>query len=497
MPETPENLTRTTGRALRWNYLGVVVRLFLSFGINILLTRLLGPKPFGELAIAMIVFGFGNLLATVGITSALIQKPELDDRDIRFCFTCQMAVGIFMTLLLLATAPLWAIFFHAPGVTPVLRVFSLLFLFQTFGTTAIALLNRKQDSRTIQIVSIVSYLIAYLGIGVPLALLGAGIWSLVLAQLSQAFFSSLIAYGKVRHSLMPRFHPDHMGMLTFGFRILGANICSWGISNLDNTVVGRVSGQVPLGLYSRAFSLAAMPAEGIISGLLQVLLPAFARVQADTAKLSRVYASAFGALLLVLAPMFAAMAAAPDAVVLGLYGRKWIGAVAFFQPLALAIPINAITALSGPTLAARGKPQREFHMQFLTVAIAAIAFIVAVRWSVLALSWTVLAVYLVRFALLTGAANREIGGSWRGLLVSSWPGLALALIAASSARALDLFFLPTHDVARLAVVGSGSALCVLAAFALFSKPLLRPIIERSPQLGSLIPARLSFLLPTT
>jgi PST family polysaccharide transporter len=496
MSDAPENLTRTTGRALSWNYIGAAVRLVLSFGINILLTRLLGPKPFGELAIAMIVFGFGNLLASVGITSALIQKPELDDLDIRFCFTCQMTIGALMTLLLATTAGLWARFFHQPEVALVLQVFSLLFLFQTFGTTAIALLNRRQDVRTIQIISIISYVIAYLGIGVPLALRGAGIWSLVLAQLAQAFLGSAMAFAKVRHSVIPRLHPSHMGMLAFGFRILGANVCSWGISNLDNTVVGRVAGPVPLGFYSRAFSLAAMPAESIISGLLQVLLPALSRVQTETEKLRRIYASAFGAVLLVLAPMFAAMAAAPDAVVLGLYGRKWIGAVALFQPLALAIPINAVMALSGPTLAARGKPQREFHMQLLAVLVAAIAYMIAIRWSVLALSWAVLAVYVVRFVLLTGAAAREIGGRWLDLVATAWPGLVLAAIAAVVAKALDLL-LPDHDTARLAVVAAGSALAIFAVFAVFSKTFLRPILSRAPQLGALVPPRLKFLLPTT
>lgn len=484
------SLTRTTGLALRWNYLGVFIRMLLGFGINILLTRLLGPKPFGELAVAMIVFGLGNLLSNVGVTSALIQKEEIQDGDIRFCFTCQMAMGALMALLLMVSAPAWAVFFHEPGVTRILRIFSLLFVFQAFGTTAIALLSRIQDARTVQGISIISYSISYLGIGLPLALAGAGIWSLVLAQLSQALIGSILAYVRVRHSIVPLLHTRYTNLLTFGFRVLGANICNWGISNLDNTVVGRVAGPIPLGLYSRAFSLAAMPAEGIIFSLLQILLPGLSRVQTDKTKLRQIYASALGLVFMILAPMFAAMAAVPNVVILGLYGEKWAGAIGLFRPLALAIPINAIMALSGPLLAARGKPEREFYMQLVTVGAAAASYIVAVRWSVLALSWVVLAIYLLRFVLLTRAANREIDGRWSDLMATTWPGLVLALAGALVARSVTALLPPLHNAQRLALVGGISAVFILICFAAFCRILLRPIFTRSPQLATLLPVRM-------
>lgn len=494
MPNREESLTRKTGRALSWNYLGTFTRLVLGFGINILLARLLGPKPFGELAVAMIIFSFGNLLASVGVGSALVQKESMTEEDIRFCFTVQMLVGAVMAVLLFVSAPALAIFFHQPGDTLILRVFSLIFLFQACGTTSTALLNREQDARHIQIISIVSYVISYLGIGIPLALRGAGIWSLVIAQLSQAFIGSLLSYLLVRHSVVPLLHPRHKGLLLFGLRILGANISSWGISNLDNTVVGRFAGQIPLGLYNRAFSLAAMPADSILSGLQRILLPAMSRVQSDTEKLQRVYAAAFGLVLMILAPIFAAMFVVPDVVILGLYGEKWSGAVAIFQPLALAIPIYAVMGLAGPLLAARGKPERELFMQLITVVVAAIAYTAAVQWSVLALSWTVLVVYILRFILLTNAANREIGGRWKDLMGTATPGLILSVVAATSAKIIDLALPRLNYPVRLGFIVLGTLLCVVVCFAIWSRQFLRPIIDRFPQFQLLLPARVRSLV---
>lgn len=113
-----EGLTKSTSKALSWSYAGSFVRLLLTFGVNILLTRLLGPKPFGLLAIAMLLFGLGNLLAGIGVTTALIQKPAISRRDIRFCFSVQTLLGSFAALILFLSAPAMAAFFSATGINP-------------------------------------------------------------------------------------------------------------------------------------------------------------------------------------------------------------------------------------------------------------------------------------------------------------------------------------------------------------------------------------------
>jgi PST family polysaccharide transporter len=495
VPGQGQSLTKTTGKALSWNYLGSFVRLTMSLGVNILMARLLGPRPFGELAVAMLLFGLGNLLSGIGVATALIQKKEINNRDIRFCFTCQMIVGASVSLVLIISAPLWAVFFHQPELTLLLRVLSPLFLFQSFGTISTALLNRKQNTRHIQVASIVSYVFAFGFLGIPMALLGYGVWSLVAAYLSQTLVNGLILYLHVRHSVLPLLYRGGVTLLRFGFSVLGANLSNWGISNLDNAVVGRVSGPVALGLYSRAFTLASLPAEGIIGNLLGVLLPSFSRIQTDTKRLARIYLAAVGLVALVLLPPFCAMAAVPGVIVLGLYGAKWIGAVWLFQPLALAIPVNAMMALSGPTLASRGKPHLEMRLQFVVLLVAIAGYSISVRYSVLWLSWTVVAVYLLRFALLTGAALREVGVRWSEIARAVWPAIVLAGFASGTAALINLVFPATAMWIRLISVAAGTALPTILFLIVGRGFFLDPILRTVPQIQELLYAKFSFLRP--
>lgn len=490
-----EGLTKSTSKALSWSYAGSFVRLLLTFGVNILLTRLLGPKPFGLLAIAMLLFGLGNLLAGIGVTTALIQKPAISRRDIRFCFSVQTLLGSFAALILFLSAPAMAAFFRQQELTQVLRALAPLFLLQSFGATASALLSREQNTRSIQIASIISYLVAFLGLAVPMALMGYGIWSVVTAYLVQALINNILIYAMKRHSLVPLLHRDQIGLLKFGVSNFGANLSNWGISNLDNTFVGRMSGPLALGFYSRAFTLASLPAESVVMNLLQVLLPAFSRVQARSDCLRRTYIAAVGLVAIVLLPAFFGMAAVPGVVVLGLYGAKWAGAVRLFQPLALAIPVNALMALSGPLLAARGKPHVEMSLQFAVVLIAGYAFWFSVSHSVLWLSWTVLLVYLLRFALLTNAALREIGARWNDILRSIWPALVLAVFAASLASAIDGATPPIASGARLAVVVGGTAIPTLLLLVLGRNILLRPVLRNMPQFEDFLRTRRAHFAP--
>src|ERR1700686_4841780 len=94
-----EHLTQRSFSALGWGYAGFLIRSAAGFASGLVLARLLGPKPFGQVAAATLVFGLANQLADGGFSSALVQAPELDEADVRFAFTFQLVIGAALTTL--------------------------------------------------------------------------------------------------------------------------------------------------------------------------------------------------------------------------------------------------------------------------------------------------------------------------------------------------------------------------------------------------------------
>lgn len=424
-----QSLTSKSISALKWNYLGRLISLSLQFSIGIILARLLGPEPFGLVAIALFVQGLGNLFAEGGLGSALIQSQDNSEHDIRSVFSTQILIGILMSIAIAGAAPLLATFFHEPKATPVIMIMALSFTIQAIGQTANALIRRNFEFKKIQIISLVSYSIGYLGLGLPLAYLDYGVWSLVAAQLSQVGINAFATYFSHRHPIFPLVSPKNCRFLRFGAAMTLNNITSWSISNLDTAIIGRSFESATLGVYNRVFNLVNMPMFAITSSLQSVLFSAYAKSQNNNKILQRTFIASTSMMALLFFPIYGAMAAIPDLIIPTLYGDKWQTAIPLMMPLCFAMPVHAMLTMSGPLLSAMGLPHYELKAQLLTLLISIPSLILAAQESVLTVAWTLLGTYILRLLLLVMATLRAVGEKpYRLVTITIMPLIITALL---------------------------------------------------------------------
>jgi O-antigen/teichoic acid export membrane protein len=468
-------LKRSAVSALKWNYLGMALRSGSALLIGVVLARLLGPKPFGQVAIGWLIIGFGNLLADFGFSAAIVQSDSLSQDEIRFAFSFQVTSGIALAVCCMAGAGAIARLFHSAEVVPVIRALSLMFPLQALGQTSISLLKRRLAFRAIQIVQIASYLIGYLAIGIPLAYLGFGVWALVVAQLVQTLLASGISYSVAPHVLLPSFRP-HRSLLSFGGKVIATNVANWSISNVDSAFVGRIFGVAPLGLYSRAVSLAVTPMNGVVTTLQGVLFAAYSRAQNREDALRRVYLTSVAAMGAALIPPFVVAAVVPSTIIVGLYGDAWVHAVPLFVPLALAMPLHALLALAGPLLWGVGKVERELRVQLISAFIAVAVFAATARVSMVCLAWGVLAVYAIRFLGMTWEVTRHLNVGCSDIVQALRGGATVGLVTGVLVWTSDFFIarfgLPPFS--RLVLDVTLTLVSMIAAIAVAPEAVLGP-----------------------
>jgi PST family polysaccharide transporter len=441
MTSANPSLLHRSLHALKWNYLGTLVRTGTQFFLGIVLARLLGPEPFGLVAIAWLILGLGNLVADFGLAAALVQKETISSRDIRYVFTLQMIVGLFMTLAIVLAAPWIAGFFKSGDAIPVLRAMGCLFVIQAAGQTATAMLRRNMNFKPLQMMSVGSYLFSYVCLGLPLAWSGAGVWALVTAQIVQATVYSLVVNLHTRHSWRPTLKSDATGMFLFGSKIMASNLTSWGISNLDSVIVGRVFGPLSLGFYNRGMNLVSSPMNAFTSTLQGVLFPAYSRTNGQIEPARRAYLASVGLIATLLIPAFAAIAAIPNTVIAAVYGEHWMQVALLLTPLALAMPVNAILAVGGPLMSGLGAAGRDAAAQALCVVILGVAVWLAAHISLERVAWTVLGVYFLRAILVTYLSLGLVAGTWGQILRALIGPLTLGVLAALLAWTMDALLL--------------------------------------------------------
>jgi PST family polysaccharide transporter len=380
-------------------------------GFGIVLARILGPRPYGQVIIASTIYGFVNLFVDGGFGQVLIQKPILGGLDIRRTFTLQIAIGSMVTGVVYLLAPAIARRFHDASAAGVIRAMSFMIVIQSVGLVSAALLRRRMQFKPIQCAAMASLFIGSAFVAIPLALSGAGVWSLVAGFLCQGLLNSLLLYAVARHSIVPSFGLLDRSTTKFGSTIVANNLLNWGHANLDNLAAAQL-GPIGLGLYGRACNFAYQPANAAVTGLQSVLLSTAANAQERRRSIGDLAICLAAILFGVLGSAYAALAMVPETTIVGLFGHKWVGVIPLMLPMAIAMPFYAVHCLLGPIVCGLGKPALEFWPQALSCGIAAAAFFSAAQYSIEAVAWTLMGITLFRFILIASFSFPLLGISW-------------------------------------------------------------------------------------
>ncbi|MBW2646347.1 MAG: lipopolysaccharide biosynthesis protein [Deltaproteobacteria bacterium] len=339
------------------------------------MARLLEPAAFGLIAMAGVILRFGSYFAQMGVGSALIQKKEISDEDIRAAFTSAIFLGILFFVLVWFCAPLAIHIFDNEKVIPIVRVMALSFLITGLSTTALSLLRRNLEFRSLAITEIISYVLGYGVIGVPLAYNGFGVWSLVAAALCQSGLMAILSYTFSRHKLSFIYRWKYYRPLySFGGRVSVISFFEFLGSNLDTLAIGHFIGAASLGIYNRAFMLVNLPAQYLTSSFSRVLFPSFSRVQKEIVRLKKAYLSTIMLFSAILLPTCLGIAASSREIVLLVLGEKWIAAVPVLQVLAIATPFNLLSHFGGIVCEATATLNIKLLMQIIYVTILGVLF---------------------------------------------------------------------------------------------------------------------------
>ena len=343
----------TVAQGVSWKMLSVAVGQGSSYLSYFILAVLLPPRDFGVLAIAATIVTFTTLILTSGTGGSLIVAPSLSATWIRRAFFRTTVAGLLATLVVVAVAaPLANAFAGGAGVAA-FRVIAVAIGLASVTIVPNALLMRHLQFKATARISMAAALVSS-GATIAAALLGAGIWALVIRLVAYQFLITVLTCIAAR-DLLPRGRlakeatRRRTGRAAF-LMIAVASFVAW---SCDNLVVGAFTNTTQLGLYALAFTLAYAPLTQFAWTVGQVLLPTIAAarsplaVQRQTLKAMRMTA------LMLLPPVPVAVAVAPGLVPL-LLGKKWDAMVVPFQILVLVGVGQALLNTLGESLAGAG-----------------------------------------------------------------------------------------------------------------------------------------------
>ena len=425
---TEATLSERTIQAGHWRSATLIAQVGLQFCVAVALARLLPPADFGLAGLALVVIGFVAVLADAGLGSAIVYRRPLSARDVRLAFTLSMTVALALSLTLVALAPYAAAPFREGALTNVLRAESPLFILTAAGSVARALLRRRLDFRRLFMIDVGSYLGGYALVAVTLAGLGFGVWSLVLGALAQAFVGSTLALTLAPHPVRPLLVIGESRQLVgYGGADTLNSLVGYGGRSADTLVIGRWLGTAELGLYTRAFSLFAVPLSYLGTAMTSVLFPAMSEIQGDVRRSRSGYLLGVQLMTMIAAPLCAGVIVAAPHVVVGLYGERWRGAALPLQILACGGTLRAVSHLGGAVTYASGNVMAEVRRQAVLAVLLFVGAVIGAGWGIAGVATGVLGGMVFMYFAMAHLSLKIVHGAWRDFFTAHLAGLTLGL----------------------------------------------------------------------
>jgi lipopolysaccharide exporter len=284
-----ESLKTTTFRNVGYNSFATVIQMVIMAAANIIMTRTLAPSDYGIVGFACIFTAFLSQFSDLGISSAVIQRKELDPRELYTAFTIKFIIGMIIFILAFLGAPLAVQFFDNPAITWVIRILALNFLINTFAILPNTLLIRGLDYKRIAIANLVSVLLNS-AVAVTLALMGFKYWSLVFALLVMSLSTSVMMnYLRPVRYCFAFSREAANRFIRFGANVFLSGLICFLVFNADNFLVGSMMGATNLGYYNLAFNWGSIACTMIASIVLSVLFPTFCKMKENRKLLKNSY----------------------------------------------------------------------------------------------------------------------------------------------------------------------------------------------------------------
>jgi PST family polysaccharide transporter len=324
-------------------------KFFLNLVSTMILARLLTPRDFGLVAMVATVMGFLRVFKDAGLSIATVQRERITHAQVSNLFWVNVAVSALCSLIVAAAAPVIARFYHNPRLIGVTLILSATFIISGSTVQHQALLKRQMRFKALALIEVSSMAVGVF-VGVLMAALGYGYWSLVGSSLSMEIAGLLLTWWASRwRPQLPTRRSGIGPLLSFGaYRTAGDFLTSLARGS-DILLIGRFYGAASVGLYSRASALLIRPLEQFLSPINAVFVPALSRLQSQPERYRSTFLRVYEAIALTGCFFTGLLLALARPLTLVLLGPKWEQAAVIFGGFtvaALCIPLaNASTWL--------------------------------------------------------------------------------------------------------------------------------------------------------
>lgn len=460
-----------------WMMGSTIISYVIQLIITAVLARYLTPTVHGEIAAINVLIGFAEIFWMVGIGPAIVQKQTLTKDDIYTGNTLNifLGLGIYLIIFLFAN-PLCKLFNISNSL--ILRVFSIIFLLNSFSGISKSLLQKKCNYKVISIIKVLG-IVVYGCVSVVLVFCKFEVWSLVIATLVQNLFMTIAYYAisPVKPYIMIKKESLH-SLLYFGGGFTLARIFNYIANNGDTYCVNKTMGKADVGFYSKAYQLLMYPTSLIGDSLDQVCFPLLAKKQDNKKWLYNVFEFSTMIVFIFALPISIFCFVCAEDIIHFIYGNNWDMTIIPFKIFIMGLFFRIGYKISDSLVRALGKVYKRSLYQIIYAFFVIFGSLAGKKFGIAGVATGVTVAFTINYFLMTNLSLKLLEKNWMDIIGSfGFPLLCGGITMISVIIIKNKIMYNIHGMLSMLVLGIIIVIVYTVPFYIFKRKLIYMSID--------------------
>lgn len=384
------SLKNKTISGLKWSFTDTLANQIVQFVIGLVLARLLSPGEYGIIGMAMVFIAISETFVDSGLSQALIRKQDCSEEDYNTMFYTNIGIGIVTFLIIFFSAGAISRFYKNEDLFTLTRVMAVNLIIGSFGMVETAMLVKQIDFKRQTKISVISSVSSGV-IGIVLAFLGFGYWSLAIRTLCHNLFKVVMLH--LSSSWRPRLIysvKSFKEMFGFGSKLLVAELITSIYNNIYKLVIGARFSAEELGYYSRAEQFKNLPSKNLQVATQRVTYPVLSGIN-DDASLKRAMQKIIKLMFYITCTLMLLLIVNSKEVILVLIGPKWEPAIPYLRIVCISGMFAPLHSINLNLLKVKGRSDITLRLEIIKRLLEIPAIIIGIRFGMIALLWGMVA----------------------------------------------------------------------------------------------------------
>ena len=382
-----QSLKQKTVKGVGWSFADNIANQGVTFLVSLVLARLITPEEYGLIGIITIFIAVFNSIVDSGFSNALIRKNDIKEIDYSTVFITNMVLSVVLFIVFFFLAEPIADFFSQPLLKPLTQVMGSIVIINAFAIVQRTILTKNIDFKTQTKASVISSVVSGI-VGMAMAFMGYGVWSLVGQQLSRAFLytSSLWLY----NHWLPRMRfswNSFRELFGFGWKLMVSALIDTIWREIYQVVIGKCYTAAALGQYTRAQQFGSVFSSNLNTVIQRVSYPVLSSMQDDKLRMKEGYRRVIKITMLVTFVLMLGLAAIAQPMILVLVGDQWSIAADLLPVICFNMMLYPLHSLNLNMLQVEGRSDLFLKLEIIKKVIAVIPLLMGIFISIYWMLW--------------------------------------------------------------------------------------------------------------